>query len=177
MNSIKTQNQLRLRDKEAIEINDEDQEFLVYKQLRNLGRVWGEHTRSHIFSAQLPFAHIRERYWILTDENGFLIRLSTKSGHTSISATEWLNRHGILVPGQAVDVSDVLIPSAYSRKWVYGHYCAADSDAGALEHWDHVKSPHEPWNPIPEEPEIKLTVNGKEIKVSAETRKAIKEAL
>jgi hypothetical protein len=175
MSTIKTQNHIRLREDEGIRIDDNELEYRVLRKMADLDMRWGTGAAAFEISA-LYYNQYPNKYHLVLTCNHMARTVAHPPKH-SITATEWLNRHGILVPGQEVLVADEEHDPDWSRRILIAERVTFAMPGPGTARWNFVKSPHEPWKDIPEEPEIKLTVNGKEIKISAETLAAIKEAL
>lgn len=98
-------------------------------------------------------------------------------GKTIITATEWLNRHGIFIFGQDVLLGPEKEPRIYvARKNYVVDYHRTNFHEGKNFNtlsWDSIHTPFPEWNDEPEQ--VTLILDGEEIMISKESANALKQ--
>ena len=104
-------------------------------------------------------------------------------GETIISATEWLNRHGVFVFGQEVLVKQYRMhENSYTRRiFLHGNICVTDGYEDGFRQDNYykatrfhcIKSTFPRWRDKPEQ--VPLILDGEEILISKESADALKQ--
>lgn len=149
---IKTANEIKLMPDECIVWATRLENLMVCEKLNELGVLWAG---SDIQPAQAIWDN-RNHYQVNIDKK---VRFASER-QKQITATEWLNRHGIFVPGQIVLFKTEI--------WHYVNTDPVGADwsvitrVGEIGTADtvNIHSPFKPWTPIPEEPVIVLNFRG-----------------
>jgi hypothetical protein len=94
----KTERNIKLLEREVVECKSHYESFLVRELADALGLRWADNTSLMANSYACLPAYL--------DLHAGLCRLNARCDHSVIPATQWLNRHGVLVPGQKVRLNN-----------------------------------------------------------------------
>lgn len=107
-------------------------------------------------------------------------------GSSAITATEWLNRHGVFVPGQEVGTSSVSMQIAREDNrsvYIANNTCVRCGHEGKFRNgeyfntttWRYIVSPYPEWAGEPEM--VRYCLGDEETMISAESAEAIREMM
>lgn len=138
-------NKLKLNKNESILPENPHIELEVRLKLYELGITQWIDNRSVLYNGA------RTHHPLAISNDKRYLKLSRDK--STISGTEWVNRHGIFIQGQKVLVRDDDTLDWERRIWIHGNVCVATGDENSYRLkksfntyiWREVKSPYPPF--------------------------------
>ena len=169
------ENKLKLRENEVVHCETFMLAAQVCELADKLGCMWIDGTK---YSDRLRYGHCGNKtyYNLNVGSHGSVTSITNHSGrYTIITAIEWLNRHGIFVYGQEVDVG-----CGGNRIYIAPHICVMAADKEDFRRHNpfriirrgNIKSHFPAWPVEPVKRRIKL-----DLEVTQEQYDAIKASL